>query len=548
MKFNISFSFSAKRFALAALVCALAMLYPALCPAADELFVTLNFKYGVKNLELEKESFKTDEHNLYFSSLLKDGGRRWHKIQLTDGASDVSGEDFNSEPRPGLAGCEIAGRGEKKDLAALKNMVCDGKILFGFPLEINKKKYHAAVVSDWHLYIFSYGELFAGRSFPVYKVPAGAEPRAAIHSKNYIFIVTQDFIAGFRVADSLTERERLILKPSVSAMNASDAVRASVSVSDGTINDFDCAARFAASGDIVYKKIAIAKYIITSQAENFAYLLMGFGFGNSNIYSMNLGFGFSKLTNFSGAMYDFALIDPEAKSFSVRHSADPLMKSAGGRNEWKITPPSSLGAAAEVPVLLRAGGASSIKGAVFSRHAAGGENYFKISRASGEVSLTLELVGKNDDTAETVAAFDIHENLRSAWPQCPAALSANSRRPLAFFYDQAGRTFRVYDIKKNKEYDSFYHNFGSAVISGVRFSFDNELVMFRAEHFEDGNSAPVSSALYVYKVINKTLMQIAAHRTIGDFDCIKHENKHKIILIYSRDKEYCDSIGALTIE
>jgi len=546
MKFNISFS--AKRFALATLVCAIAILSPAFCLAADELLVTLNFKYGIKNLEIEKESFKTDEHNLYFSSLLKDGGRRWHKIQLIDGAADVSGEDFNSEPRPGLAGCEIAGLNEKKDRAILKNMVCDGKILFSVPLEINKKKYHAAVVSDWHLYIFSYGDLFTGRSFPVYKVPAGAEPHAAIYSKNHIFIVTGDFIAGFRIADSLTDRESKILAPSVSALNASDAVRASVSISDGTINDFDCAARFAASNDIVYKKIAAAKNVITSPQENFVYLLMGFGFGNANIYSMNLDFEFAKLTNFSGAMFDFSLIDPETKSFSVRHSADPLMKSPGGRNEWKLTPPSSIGGASEVPLLMRAGGGASLKGAVFSRHRATGENYLKISRASGEVSLTLELVGENDDTAETVAAFDIHENLANAWPEYPAALSSNTRRPLAFFYDQAGRTFRVYDIKRNKEYDSFYHNFGSAVISGVRFSFDNEFVMFRAEHFEDGKSAPVSSAMYVYKIINKTLMQIAAHRTIGDFDCIKHENKHKVILIYSRDKEYCDSIGALTIE
>jgi hypothetical protein len=546
MKFNISFS--AKRFSLAALVCAIAILSPALSLAADELFVTLNFKYGVKNLQIEKESFKTDEHNLYFSSLLKDGGRRWHKIQLIDGAADVSGEDFSAEPRPGLAGCGVAGLNEKKDRAVIKNMLCDGKILFGIPLEINKKKYHAAVASDWHLYVFSYGDLFAGRSFPVYKVPVGAWPSAALHSKNHIFVVTGDFIAGFRVADSLTDRERKILAPSVSAMNASDAARASISVSDGTINDFDCAARFAASNDIVYKKIATAKNIIASPKENFLYLLMGFGFGNANIYSMNLDFEFAKLTNFSGAMYDFALIDPETKSFSVMHSADPLVKSDGGRSEWKITPPSSIGGASDVPLLMRAGGGASLKGAVFSRRRAAGENYFKISRASGEVSLTLELVGENDDTAETVAAFDVHENLRQAWSGCPAALSSNSRRPLAFFYDQAGRTFRVYDIKRNKEYDSFYYNLGSAVLSGVRFSFDNELVMFRAEHFEDGKSGPVSSAIYVYKIINKSLMQIAAHRTIGDFDCVKHENKHKVILIYSRDKEYCDSIGALTIE
>lgn len=516
--------------------------------ASDEVYVTRNFKYGIKGLTAELDSFKTDCHNLYFSALNASGTRSWRKVQLSDGASDVSGEDFTAAERPGLKDCARAAIDSPKDRAALKNMLCDGKVLFAAPVDIGKKKYHAAIASDWHLYIFAYNDLFKGRSFPVYKTPIGAPPVAALYSGSHIFAVTDEFIACFGVAGDISERGTRVLAPSTAGVDISDAIRASVEISDGTINDFDCAVRYARSSDIVYRKLEPARHVITSPHEKFLFLSMGLGFGNSNIYSMNMDFSFARLTNFAGAIADFKVIDPAKPLFSIAHSPDPLVKSADALKEWTLAPPSALGPAAGAPMLKRAGRNETAGGAVYSSRPSPDGYYFKLSPSINGGEFIIEAVDANGKTADTSpVAFAAHGNLAASWP-CPAAVSSNPRRTMAFFYDRTAGFFRVYDAGRGREHDSFRFDLGDASISAIRFSFDNEFVMFRVRYPVEAGGAAPADALFVYRVINKTLMKAAAHRVIGDFDCIKHENKHKIVLIYGDDGPYCSCVGFIAIE
>ena len=112
----------------------------------------------------------------------------------------------------------------------------------------------------------------------------------------------------------------------------------------------------------------------------------------------------------------------------------------------------------------------------------------------------------------------------------------------------AEKKFRVYDAAANNEYDSFFYNFGRGSLGDARFSFDGKIVLFKVCHYASGSSIPESTALYAYRAVNKSLTQIAALRAIGDYECIRHDSKYKVVLTYSRANDYCDSIGILSLD
>lgn len=546
-----------KRFtqAAAALTLLLVLAGDGLC--ADNLYLTNTFNFSLKNIgpaetKAIAESLSIDEFNCYFSAASLNGARNRYKIQFIDGAADISSYGFDppagvSAPRP----CKSADINEKENGAIHKNMICDGVILFSAPLIVNKKKYHAVIASDWHLYIFSYAPLLAARSFPIYKTPLGGPPLRALYSGEHIFVVTGDYLLGFRALDSVDKRDLNRLAPSLSSLAAPEAIKKSIEISTGTINDFDCVNRYAASRSLVYKKIAIAKHNIESPAETFAYLLMGAGFGNINIYGVNYNFDFIKLTNFSGAIFDFSLLDAKAPKFFIKHSASLLSQNYESFNLWTLSPPSTLGPAGGGAKLEKPGARLQTDRFITSAHKFDGNNYFKITpEGAGNDKITLAAYSPDDETSEIICNFDIHKNLFSADGfKAGGAISSNPSRPLAFFYDAAEGFFRIYDAKSNREYDSFYYNFGAgSSVESIKFSFDNDLVMFKVNRYKPKEAKPFSCELYIYRVINRMLAQIAAHRAIDDFDCISRENKHHIVLIYSPDKEYCNSMGILTIE
>jgi hypothetical protein len=553
MKFNAACYL--KRFTLAVAVVALLLAFARGGRCADNLYLVNTFNFELKNINLNEikaitESLSADEFNCYFTAISTNGLKNNYKIQFIDGAADISSYGFESPaeafaPKP----CRSADLNERQNGVIHKNMVCDGVILFSAPLNVNKKKYHAVIASDWHLYIFSYGTLMAGRSFPLYKTPLNGPPLRALYSDEHIFVLCGDRLTGFRAADAVNERDQRRLAPSHSSLGASEAIKNSIEISTDTINDFDCANRFASSRAIVYKKIALARHIVKSPGESFAYLSMGAGFGNVNIHSVNYNFDFVKLTNFSGAILDFSILDAAAPKFFIKHSAGLLSRDLKSFNSWTLGPPSTLGPSEGAAALEKPGALLQSGPYVASAHKTDGDNYFKITTGVKDNKITLASFSADDETVEIICDFNAHKNLFSNGGfSAPAALSSNPSRPVAFFYDAADGFFRLYDIKNNREYDSFYYNFGAGEVSGVKFSFDNELVMFKVSRYGPQSSKPVSCELYIYRVINRMLMQIAAHRAIDDFDCFRYENKNNIMLIYSREKEYCDSIGILTIE
>ena len=555
MKLNTAYYL--KRFTQAAAVIALllALAGDGLC--ADSLYLINTFNFGIKNIDLTEtkaitDSLSADEFNCYFSAISTNGAKNSYKIQLIDGAVDINSHGFNSPaaasaPKP----CKSADINERENGAIHKNMICDGVILFSAPLTVNKKKYHAVIASDWHLYIFSYGPLLSGRSFPLYKTPLGGPPLRALYSGEHIFVLTGEYLIGLRAQDAVDKRDQRRLAPSFASLGAPEAIKKSIEISTDTINDFDCFNRYASSRSMVYKKISLIKHSVSSPAEPFAYLLMGAGFGNINIHSVNYNFDFVKLTNFSGAIFDFSLLDAAAPKFFIKHSAGLLSDDYKSFNLWTLRPPLTLGPSGGAAELEKPGARLQSDRFITSAHKSEGDNYFKITPGGAEENkIALASFKPNNETVEIICNFDIHKNLFSADGfKAPGAISSNPARPLAFFYDAADGFFRLYDIRSNREYDSFYYNFGAgSSVESIKFSFDNELVMFKVNRYNPKSSKPFSCELYAYRVINRMLVQIAAHRTIDDFDCINYENKHNIVLIYSRNKEYCDSIGILAVE
>jgi len=555
MKFNAAYYL--KRFTQAVAVIALLLVFAGDGRCADNLYLINTFNFELKNIDLTEikaitESLSADEFNCYFSAVSTNGARNRYKIQFIDGAADISSYGFDSPaaasaPEP----CNSADLNERQNGAIHKNMICDGVILFSAPLTVNKKKYHAVIASDWHLYIFSYGPLLSGRSFPVYKTPLGAPALRVLYSGEHIFVLTRQYLIGFRARDAVDKRDQRRMAPSLSSLNASEAIKKSIEISTDTINDFDCANRYAFSRAMVYKKIALARHSLSSPAEPFAYLLMGAGFGNINIYSVNYNFDFVKLTNFSGAIFDFSLLEASAPKFFIKHSALLLSDDYKTFNLWTLSPPSTLGLSDGGAKLEKPGARLQSDRFITSAHKPDGDNYFKITPGGAEDNkIALASFKPSDETVEIICNFDIHKNLFSSDGfKAVGAVSSNPSRPIAFFYDATDGFFRLYDIKSNREYDSFYYNFGTgSSVESVKFSFDNELVMFKVNRYNPKSSKPFSCELYIYRIINRMLAQIAAHCAIDDFDCISYENKHNIVLIYSRDKEYCDSIGILAVE
>ena len=526
---------------------------------ADNLYVINTFNFELKNIDLNMikvmtDSLSADDFNCYFSAVSTNGAKNSFKVQFSDGAAEISAHGFDAPaggraPKP----CLSADINEKQNGAIYKNMICDGGILFSAPIEVNKKVYHAVIASDWHLYIFSFGRLMAGRSFAEYKIPLNLNGPAlrVMYSGGHIFVFGGGRLSGFYVTHAADERTLRRIVASHSQLGASEAIKKSIEISTGTINDFDCAERYASSRAIVYKKIVLARHVLDSADERLAYLLMGAGYGNVNIYGMNYNFDFVKLTNFSGTILDFSLLDARAPEFFINHSTALPLHDLKSVNSWTLVPPAALRAVSGAPALEKPGALLQSGLYIASAHKVNGDKYFKITPNGKDNKVWLASFSQNDETLEIICDFNVYKNLISAGRfAAPAALSSNPSRPIAFFYDAADGFFRLYDVKNNREYDSFYYNFGGGKVSGIKFSFDNEFVMFKVSRYETQSSKPVSCELYIYRVINRMLMQIAAHRAIDDFDCFKYKdnNKNNILLIYSRDKEYCDTIGILAIE
>jgi len=507
-------------------------------PGAGEVFVTQRFSIDRRGVDIVKGSMKADDYYLYFDSLNPGGKMLRYKIQLADGACEIGGMG----PQSPVKLCETAGAGEKAFASFHKNMVCDGKIIFSIPLEINKKRYHSVIASDWHLYVFSCQALFRGRAFPLYRAPLGSRPQGAFYYGNHIFVENARALMGFRVSDAITAGETNILAPNA-VINTQGALLSSLSISEDSVNEFDCPSRYAVSGSMVYKKMILSKTENISAADKFVYLLMGPGDGNVNIYCMDYNFKFSKLSNFTGAIFDFSLLDASRPSFLISYSPDVFLKNKSDFKRWTFSPPSAIGLADKF-----AGSDEETSEALVLRSGKFREGSYNKLTADNGGEARVEIIGKAAGKQPAAKILQIHKNIINDKFGPAAALSSSASKPVAFFYDTAEKKFRVYDVAGNNEYDSFFYNFGNGVISGAKFSFDGRVVLFKVCHYAAGSTAPESTALYAYRTVNKSLTQIAALRFIGDFECIRHDSKYKVVLTYSRANDYCDSIGFLSLD
>ncbi len=503
-----------------------------------EVFITQRFSVDRRGIEIVKDSMKADDFHLYFDSVHPGGKTLRYKIQLADGACEIGGIG----PQSPVKLCETADDGEKSFASFHKNMVCDGKIIFSIPLEINKKRYHSVIASDWHLYVFSCQALFRGRAFPLYRAPLGSKPLGASYLGNYIFIETAGTLKGFRVSDAITAREANILAPNA-VINSAGALRSSLSISEDSVNEFDCPSRYAVSSSMVFKKMILSRMENISAEDKFVYLLMGPGEGNINIYSMDYNFRFSRQSNFTGAIFDFSLLDAQKPSFLISYSPDVFLKDRSDFKRWTFSPPATLGVADKFSDLREETAETLV---LRSKKSRDGSYVMLTGDKNGEAR--VEIIGKMAGKQPAAKNLQIHKNIIDDKFGPAAALSSNAARPMAFFYDMAEKKFRVYDAAANNEYDSFFYNFGRGSLGDARFSFDGKIVLFKVCHYASGSSIPESTALYAYRAVNKSLTQIAALRAIGDYECIRHDSKYKVVLTYSRANDYCDSIGILSLD
>jgi len=507
----------------------------------ESVQLSKNFRFFLNDLCFTDEGFLADEYYLYFKAYKKNAVRPsgssvlYYRIQLNDGNCDYGDSPLVSDKFT----AEICVSGSMPSPKRLKNMSCDAEVTSTLNIVSGKSAYVAAIARDWHLYIFDEKEISAGRKSAIYKTQIGEKPLQFYKTGNFLIVVTGNAIIGYELSYAPGQNKIKLISPNVAGMNSLAAIRLYAS-RNSEINDFDMDVQSVSNSALKFYKMA-------ADVQSFGklYMTAGIGEGNVNLYSVDENFNIGQLTNFKGRIADFKVTSDSSEPFLIYHL--PAYDANDESSSCWIVKPDGKLKKPQKAIALYSRGAMRPEKCFYSAYPLDSGGYYRVE-PDGETSgaFLLNKIDYNNSVEKKAAKFNMPLPARKAGLYDCAAVSAETSRPYVALYSNEESRFYVYDVLADKLYDSFYFNCATGKISKLKFCPNGDFLLFSIDYFS--NKKRLSSALYFYRVRNKTLAQAASFFTLGDFHLVRRNRKNAIAVTFSRERQYCDSLGFISID
>ncbi|HNY11463.1 MAG TPA: hypothetical protein PKK26_07745 [Candidatus Wallbacteria bacterium] len=426
-----------------------------------------------------------------------------------------------------------------------KPFAFDGPAIASVKLELGAKSFYAAIARDQALYIFP-APVKSVKTQPAFKAYLPDAPRRIYVSKDRIFVLTEKHLSGFQIRRGTPKTPESLAMTSETAYTPAQALKKNIKLFEET-NNYSFDTKYLSSDFFRFHKV-VPLQNGSSANSTLAYFTGSYGQGNRHIYSLGSDFEIRRVSNFSGVITDFELIDPKKPSFTIKHKKfensgeNPAIK-------WIYTPPADLAAPKETP--SEKADMKSGAGLIAVSKKIPGEERIGVFVAGsiGNEIFKLKKITDGSDTLEEISSFRLPtaaKDLKS--PDFIAAISHNVKSPVFAYY--APRSSRVWliDAIGGHIIDGIYFNQKYGLVTSMKFLGDGNILAIKTDLFEGNDFTRVgSSSLFLYRFEHKTLTEICRHKIISDYDYVRYNNGNHVIMVFGKERTETDSLGIINI-
>lgn len=312
-------------------------------------------------------------------------------------------------------------------------------------------------------------------------------------------------------------------------------------------NNFGFDARYLSSDFFRFHKLAAVR---SDSSENLvlAYFTGSFGSGNRNIYSINSDLGITKISNFSGIITGFDLIDPKKPSLLIKHRKFDAAEGTPAAS-WIFTPPQNLANPAGTPFEDLAPDPGTRLVASSEKTGANERLGVFIDGSSENGILKLKKMTAAKDVLHEISSFQLPAAVRDIdSPDFVSAISHNAKSPVFAYYAPRSSRVWIIDAAGGHIIDGVYFNQRYGRVTSMKFLDGGDILAIKTDLFEgSGLSGIGSSSLFIYRLDHKLLTEICRHKIITDYDYIRYNNGNHIIMTFGKKRTEPDSIGIINI-